>query len=165
MESWRATWRDGFAPLFTREELEALAVALETDDPRLCQGATTYPLPEMANADDPVERACALGFVGTIREGGFACKAEQTPGGPIDFAALAGKPPARCPLTTYTPARVGAVDEHFAKFCFDADNRMGEPAACRHFLNAFDDWTRGEMRAELLPEIKLELARRAALLT
>ena len=57
---------------------------------------------------------------------------------------------------------VGDVEEFFAKACFDADQRMGEPAACRWFLNWFDDTPRDEMRRELLAEVELALASRAA---
>ena len=56
---------------------------------------------------------------------------------------------------------VGEVEEFFARACFDADARLGEPAACRHFLNWFDDTPRGRMREELLAEVELALAGRA----
>jgi hypothetical protein len=55
---------------------------------------------------------------------------------------------------------VGEVEEHFAKCCFEADQRLGEPAACRWFLNWFDDTPRTEMRRELLAEVELALAER-----
>ena len=55
---------------------------------------------------------------------------------------------------------VGEVEEHFAKCCFEADHRLGEPAACRWFLNWFDDAPRSEMRSELLAEVELALATR-----
>jgi hypothetical protein len=55
---------------------------------------------------------------------------------------------------------VGEVEEHFARMCFECDNRMGEPAACRWFLNWFDDTPRDEMRRELLAEVELALAQR-----
>ncbi len=55
---------------------------------------------------------------------------------------------------------VGEVEEHFAKCCFEADQRLGEPAACRWFLNWFDDTPRNEMRRELLAEVELALAER-----
>jgi hypothetical protein len=55
---------------------------------------------------------------------------------------------------------VGQVEEHFAKCCFEADARLGEPAACRWFLNWFDDAPRAEMRRELLAEVELALAGR-----
>jgi hypothetical protein len=56
---------------------------------------------------------------------------------------------------------VGEVEEFFARACFEADQRLGEPAACRHLLNWFDDTPRDEMRASLLPEVELALAVRA----
>lgn len=52
---------------------------------------------------------------------------------------------------------VGEVEEFFAKACFDADQLIGEPAACRWFLNWFDDTPRDEMRGELLAEIELAM--------
>jgi hypothetical protein len=55
---------------------------------------------------------------------------------------------------------VGEVEEHFAKCCFEADQRLGEPAACRWFLNWFDDTPRDDMRRELLAEVELALADR-----
>lgn len=55
---------------------------------------------------------------------------------------------------------VGEVEEHFARCCFEADTRLGEPAACRWFLNWFDDTPRSEMRRELLSEVELALATR-----
>ena len=55
---------------------------------------------------------------------------------------------------------VGEVEEFFARICFEADQRLGEPAACRWFLNWFDDTPRAEMRRELLAEIELALADR-----
>lgn len=56
---------------------------------------------------------------------------------------------------------VGEVEEFFAGACHDADERLGEPAACRHFLNWFDDAPLDQMRRDLLPEVETELARRA----
>ena len=55
---------------------------------------------------------------------------------------------------------VGEVEEFFARACFEADQRLGEPAACRWFLNWFDDTPRPEMRRELLAEVELALADR-----
>lgn len=56
---------------------------------------------------------------------------------------------------------VGEVEEFFAKVCFEADQRLGEPAACRWFLNWFDDTPRLEMRRELLQELDNEINYRA----
>ena len=58
---------------------------------------------------------------------------------------------------------VGGVEEFFAKSCYEADLRLDEPAACRHFLNWFDDAPRDEMRRELLAEVELTLAERVPL--
>lgn len=58
---------------------------------------------------------------------------------------------------------VGEVEEFFARCCFEADERLGEPAACRYFLNWFDDTPRAEMLGLLLEEVNLSLAERFAL--
>ena len=55
---------------------------------------------------------------------------------------------------------VDEVSQFFAQACWDADQRLGEPAACRHFINWFDDTPRAEMRRELLAEVERELDRR-----
>jgi hypothetical protein len=57
-------------------------------------------------------------------------------------------------------ATVGEVEEFFARVCFEADQRLGEPAAVRHALNWYDDTDRTTMRRELLAEVNLGLARR-----
>lgn len=57
--------------------------------------------------------------------------------------------------------RVGEVEEFFARCCFEADTRLGEAAACRWFLNWFDDTPRDEMRRELLAEVERAIAERA----
>lgn len=61
---------------------------------------------------------------------------------------------------TQDGATVGEIELHFARSCFEADQRLGEPAACRWFLNWYDDTPRNEMRASLLAELKLELEKR-----
>ena len=55
---------------------------------------------------------------------------------------------------------VGEVEEFFARACYEADERLGEPAACRWFLNWYDDTPRHEMRAELLAEVERTLNER-----
>lgn len=57
-------------------------------------------------------------------------------------------------------ATVGQVEEFFARVCYEADHRLGEPAACRHFLNWFDDTPRDVMRHRLLAEVELLLESR-----
>jgi hypothetical protein len=57
---------------------------------------------------------------------------------------------------------VGEVDEFFARVCFEADQRLGEPAAVRYLLNWFDDTPRDEVRREMTREIDRALAERGA---
>lgn len=56
---------------------------------------------------------------------------------------------------------VGDIHSLWAEACFEADQRLGEPAACRWFLNWADDTPRDVMRRELLAEVERELAIRA----
>jgi hypothetical protein len=55
---------------------------------------------------------------------------------------------------------VGEVEEFFARMCFEIDQRLGEPAGCRWFLNWFDETPREQMRPLLLAEVNRTLARR-----
>jgi hypothetical protein len=57
---------------------------------------------------------------------------------------------------------VAEVEEFFARMCFEIDQRLGEPAACRWFLNWFDETPRDEMRRQLLAEVHRTLAHRRA---
>jgi len=55
---------------------------------------------------------------------------------------------------------VGEVESLFAEACFEADRRVGEPAAMRYFLSWYDDVPREEMRRQMLSEVNRELGRR-----
>lgn len=55
---------------------------------------------------------------------------------------------------------VAEVEEYFARLCFEVDRHLGEPAACRWFLNWFDETPRDEMRTEFLAEVQLALSQR-----
>lgn len=55
---------------------------------------------------------------------------------------------------------VGEIEEHFAQVCGAADAALGEPGACRWFLNWYDEAPREEMRRLLLEEVELALAQR-----
>src|SRR5437868_5688594 len=55
---------------------------------------------------------------------------------------------------------VGKVEEFFFSICNETDRTLGEPTACRWFLNWFDDTPRDGMRRLLLPEVQLALAQR-----
>lgn len=132
MEMWRKVWHEGLAPSISNEGLEALKVALASDDERLLQGATTVPPPFVQ--DWPVEAACALGFCGwteiekSLNEDEFVTVAE--------------------------------VESYFARLCFVCDQIIGEPAACRYFLNWWDESPRDEVLRELGREVEKELERR-----
>jgi hypothetical protein len=56
---------------------------------------------------------------------------------------------------------VGEVELAFAMACSQADERLGEPAAVRWFLNWYDDTPRHEMCVKLLAEVRGALAERA----
>jgi hypothetical protein len=55
---------------------------------------------------------------------------------------------------------VAEVEESFARLCFEADQLLGEPAACRWFLNWYDETPREEMCRLLLEEVRHNLAER-----
>lgn len=57
---------------------------------------------------------------------------------------------------------VGEVEEYFAKMCFNADTSLGESAACRWFLNWWDDTDRQTVRVQMMAEVDIEIQRRKA---
>ena len=59
-------------------------------------------------------------------------------------------------------ATVAALERYFDRICSAADEALGEPAACRHFLDWFDATPRPLMRRLLLAEIERTLSRRRA---
>ncbi|MBI3409231.1 MAG: hypothetical protein HY040_12865 [Planctomycetes bacterium] len=56
-------------------------------------------------------------------------------------------------------ATVAEVSAYFAQTCTAADDALGEPSACRHFLNWFDQTPRSEVRRLLLQEVNRLLHR------
>lgn len=50
-------------------------------------------------------------------------------------------------------SRVGELERYFHDLCNAVDAAFNEPAACRYFLNWYDDTPRAEMRGELLTEV------------
>ena len=142
MENWQKVWREGFAPQLSTPSLQALKKALEEDDPRLLQGATTTPPPLQCVQDWPVEAACAITFCGVVdKDGGFARKGAT-------------------PIEQIAACTVGQAEEFFARACYECDRRTGEPAGCRWFLNWFDETPRDEMRRLLMEEVNLTLNER-----
>jgi hypothetical protein len=67
---------------------------------------------------------------------------------------------AYCSVADPTDCTVGEAEEGFARSCFDADQRLGEPAACRWFLNWYDDGVRQEVFALIADEFRLALRMR-----
>jgi hypothetical protein len=57
---------------------------------------------------------------------------------------------------------VAEVEQFFARTCFETDQRLGEPAAVRWFLNWFDETPRADMCRQLLAEVNRTLAGRGA---
>ena len=55
---------------------------------------------------------------------------------------------------------VAEVEEFFARMCFEIDNRIGETAGCRWFLNWFDETPRDEAFRQMLAEVQRALAER-----
>ena len=55
---------------------------------------------------------------------------------------------------------VGQIEDYFHRICDAADAVFHEPAACRYFLNWFDETPRAAMRRELLAEVRLALRER-----
>ena len=58
---------------------------------------------------------------------------------------------------------VGDAEAFFAKCCYEVDELLKESAACRFFLNWFDDTPRPLMIAELSKEVAIELEKRGEL--
>lgn len=132
MQSWQLVYRDGFAPVLSTASLTALRDALRADDVRLVQGETTVPEPIMAFQDWPIEGGDWLTICAVAESGGWGV------------------------------ATVGMCEEFWARMCFEADQLLGEPAACRWLMNWFDDTPRDEMRRELLSEVERTLGEREA---
>lgn len=145
MTSAELTFKAGFAPHLSSDRLRDLAAALDRDDPRITQGSTTTPPPLMCVQGWPVECGCPLAFVGALENGGF-CPVESR-----GDAAAAKR-----------YATVGQCEEYFATSCFRADKTMGEPVACRWFLNWWDDTPRDEARRDLSRWCREVLDQRAA---
>lgn len=57
---------------------------------------------------------------------------------------------------------VAEIEEFVGKMCFEIDQRMGEPAGCRWFLNWWDETPRAEAISWLLPEVEMALIERVA---
>lgn len=54
------------------------------------------------------------------------------------------------------------VNDEFGEMCFEADKRLGAPAACRYFLNWFDENPRDEVFPQVLEEVNRAIEERLA---
>ena len=72
---------------------------------------------------------------------------------PLCYALLDGKRP--------EAVSVGPLETRFAEACWNADERTGIPGGIRYFLNWIDTTSWGDVRKELLAEVKLALAERS----
>ncbi len=75
---------------------------------------------------------------------------------PVEAACLLGY----CGWRGEGRQTVESVEEFFARICFEADERLGEPAAVRWLLNYWDDTPREEARRNILTEVLRTLAQR-----
>jgi hypothetical protein len=64
LAEWQRVFRVGVLPQLTRDNLVALRDALQSNDPRLMQGDTTYPPPFPHVLGWPCDRCCLLAFPG-----------------------------------------------------------------------------------------------------
>lgn len=55
---------------------------------------------------------------------------------------------------------VGYAESEYSRLCYECDCRLGEPAACRYFLDWYDGASREVMRGELLTLVNKELRHR-----
>jgi hypothetical protein len=69
LPAWQHAFRNGLAPVLSTPGLVALCAALERDDSRLIQGATSSPPPLQAVLDWPVEGCCAVSLTGWLGDG------------------------------------------------------------------------------------------------
>jgi len=147
-EPWRKTFRRGILPALWEMAggrlgyVKALRAVehylLGDDDGTLCQGNTTEALGDSfsvrdypGRGDRPCDGACFVGYL--VWKGGLVkTKAER--------------------------ATINEVEEGFAQMCFLTDKHMGEPAACRWFLNWFDETPMSSVRQPLLREVMRALS-------
>lgn len=128
------TWKDGFAVDLCYDQLVILRDALARgDESRLLQGLSTAPQPLRGNLDRSIVAADAVVYPHWRYTFGMFGVVET----------------------------VGAASEAFAACCFNADQYLGEPAACRAFLNFWDDTPREEAFPALLAAVKEVIAERA----
>ena len=129
-------------------------VVVSTDDKEIAETAS------QAGAEVPFTRPAELAddHAGTIPVIAHATRWAQEQDWPVEATCVIGY----CSWQGDGLETVAEVEEAFARACFETDQRLGEPAASRWFLNWYDDTPREEMRAQLLAEVNRILAARLA---
>jgi len=116
----RIVFEKGFAPQFSTETLILFQYALEENSDKIVQGSTTVPAPSLALSDWPCQSACAIGSLAWEQQYGWE-----------------------------DGVTVSEIDEAFIASAMKCDALMNEQAACRYFLNWFDEGDRATVFAEL----------------
>jgi hypothetical protein len=137
MESWRRVLREGFLPQASGPALLLLRLRL--------QQQARDPLTELGNHDCLLLRGTTTCPPALPSLGDWPCEAA-------------------CPVGTLAlgdgAVTVEEVQNAFGQMCFNADQCLGEPAACRWMLNWIDEAPWPEVRDGLLAELDREISRR-----
>lgn len=64
MQSWKKVWREGIAPLLSKNQLQVLLKGLEEDDKHIVQGVTVQPPNLLNTCDWSVESCCPISYCG-----------------------------------------------------------------------------------------------------
>lgn len=64
MQSCKKVWREGIAPLLSKNQLQVLLKGLEEDDKHIVQGTTVWPPNLLNTSDRPVESCCPISYCG-----------------------------------------------------------------------------------------------------
>lgn len=147
-EPWRKTFRKGILPALWEKAGGRVGYAtalraverhlLDDEDGTMCQGNTTEALGDSHSVRD---------FPG---RGDYPCDAASF----LAFLAWKGG----LVKAKHERATINEVEEAFAEMCFLIDKNMGEPAACRWFLNWFDETPMSSVRQPLLREVMRALS-------
>jgi hypothetical protein len=148
LKVWQKTFRKGILPALYElaggrvgyaKALRAVEYYLLGDhDETMCQGNTTRALGDGHSVSDfpgrggsPCDSACFVGYL--VWKGGVVKPKRDR-------------------------ATINEVEEAFAQMCFLTDKYMGEPAACRWFLNWFDETPWSSVQQPLLREVMRALS-------
>lgn len=132
-EPWRDAFRRGVAPALGRRRLEALARALESDDPRLCQEVTVVPSPASIRAGGSGSADLSVAPLSACAVGLAAWDADRL-------------------------ATVGDVTDAFEAVAAVTERLTGDRSALSHFLRFWDETPRRELFPLVLAEARLWLS-------